>query len=83
MGCEAGRERRSGGPGERIGAASEWGARRAGRGDRAGRGNGSGRPVNVVRGGPGEAIGRAGVNAVRGGPGEPIGRAGETDRGGQ
>jgi hypothetical protein len=67
MGCEAGRERRSGGPGEAIGAASEWGARRAGGTDRAGWGNGSGRPVN----------------GARGGPGEPIGRAGGTDRGGQ
>ena len=52
MGCVAGRESRSDGPGERIGAASEWGAKqRGGRGEtrlrRAGRGD---------RGGPGEAI---------------------------
>ena len=47
MGCEAGRERRSGGPKERIGAASEWGARQRGDATEAGRGD---------RGGPGEAI---------------------------
>jgi hypothetical protein len=73
MGCEAGRERQSGGPGERIRAASEWGARSMQADGNhplpilvrmvsvigAGRERGSGRPVNGVRGGPGEAIGRA------------------------
>ena len=39
MGCEAGRERRSGGPKERIGAASEWGARQRGDATEAGRGD--------------------------------------------
>ena len=49
-----------GGPREAIEAGSEWGARQRGDATEAGRRIGSGRPVNGVRGGPGEAIGRAG-----------------------
>jgi hypothetical protein len=58
-----------------------WVGVRAAGGDRAGQGNGSGRPVNGVRGGPGEAAagewggGAAGEWGAR--------RAGRGDRGGQ
>jgi hypothetical protein len=43
-------------PGERIGAAGEWGERRAGRGDQAGSEWGAKRAAATDRAGPGEAI---------------------------
>ena len=80
MGRGAGRGRGLGGPGERIGAASEWGARRAGRGDRAGSEWGARRAAGTDRVGPGEAIEAGSEWGARRAAGDAT-EAGRGDRG--